>query len=76
MGPLTAMDLLLSLPLEGASNKPCHIANPELWEAWCSAMDRPHDNPTDIWSEYDVASSVETMLRKYIRDRVAGDRVE
>jgi hypothetical protein len=39
-------------------------------------MDRPHDNPTDVWSEYDVASSVEMMLRKYIRDRVAGERVE
>lgn len=76
MGPLTAMDLLLSLPMEGASNEPCHVANPELWEAWCSVMDRPHENPTDVWSEYDVAISVETMLRQYIRDRVIGKRSE
>lgn len=76
MGPLTAMDLLLSLPLKGASDKPCHLVNPELWEVWCSVMDRPHENPTDIWSEIDVACSTELMLRQYIRNCVTGERVE
>lgn len=76
MGPLNAMDLLLTLPMEGASNEPCHLHNPDLWLAWCQAQGRSAVDPTDVWSEIDVAISAELMLRKYIRERVTGERQE
>jgi hypothetical protein len=76
MGPLNAMDLLLTLPMEGASEEPCHLHNPDLWAAWCQAKGRDATDPTDVWSEIDVAISAELMLKKYIRERVTGERTE
>lgn len=76
MGPLDAMDLLLTLPMRGASEEPCHLRNPDLWDAWCLAKGRLATDPTDIWSEIDVAISAELMLRRYIRERVTGEREE
>lgn len=76
IGPLDAMDLLLCLPVNGASNRPCHSINHDLWEVWCRAKGRDWKDATDVWSEIDVASSAELMLRQYIRERVAGERTE
>lgn len=73
---LDAMDLLLCLPINGASNKPCHAVNADLWEVWCRTKGRDWKDATNVWSEIDVASSAELMLRQYIRNRVTGDRKE
>lgn len=76
IGPLDAMDLLLCLPVKGASNRPCHAVNPDLWEVWSRAKRRDWMDATDVWSEIDVASSAELMLRQYIRNCVTGERTE
>jgi len=73
---LEAMNLILTLPIKGASERPCHVINPDLWEVWCEIMKRPNESPTDVWSEIDVASSAESMLRQYIRNCVTGERTE
>lgn len=74
MGPLKAMDLLLSLPISGASNHLCHEVNPNLWFAWCEEKKRDPHQTSDVWTELDVAVSAEMMLRQYIRDRIIGER--
>lgn len=76
MGPLKAIDLLLSLPLNGASLEPCHEVNPNLWQAWCEVKGRDPVEGSNVWTEMDIACSAEIMIRQYMRDLIAGDRKE
>lgn len=74
MGPLKAMDLLLSLPLNGATLDICHEVNPNLWHAWCNAIGRNPETVSTVYTEHDVACFAELLLKKYMRDRIVGDR--
>ena len=76
MHPVDAVSLILRLPRHGASDQPCHEANPRLWKKWCQLKQRDPLQPSDVWTEIDVATSCELMLRQYIRERVTGERVE
>lgn len=40
-----------SLPAEAF--QPCHLARPDLWEAFCRVQNRPND-PSDHWTTFDV----------------------
>jgi hypothetical protein len=74
MGPLKAMDLLLSLPLNGATLDLCYETNPNLWNAWCNATNRNAEQVSRIYTEHDVACFAEILLKQYIRDRIVGNR--
>lgn len=76
IGPIDVMNLIFTLPINGASEQPCHAVNPDLWEVWCKAKGRTCEDPTNVWSEIDVASSAELMVRQFMRNRITGDRAE
>lgn len=38
----------------------CSAVNPDLWSAYCTLKNRPHD-PSFVWSEADVVQAIDEM---------------
>lgn len=38
----------------------CSAVNPDLWSAYCTLKNRPHD-PSFVWSEADVMQAIDEM---------------
>lgn len=63
-----AITLLLTMPEQGCiSTGLCCDVNPELWLAWCALDNRPPTR-SEVWTEYDVASSCYLIVSNHMRD--------
>jgi hypothetical protein len=63
-----ATKLLMAMPKKNqVSTELCCDVNPELWFAWCSIDNRPPAR-SEVWTEYDVASSCYLIVSTHMHD--------
>jgi len=48
--------------------QPCHLARPDLWEAFCRVQNRPNE-PSDHWTTWDV---IMVLTRKLLEASQTG----
>jgi hypothetical protein len=46
--------------------RPCWEADPELWDTFCWATDRPDNGPSDLWTVHDVNAWFDEEVKKLL----------